>query len=65
MNLAGKEMAMILGTLFRRYELYSGQEGRTLELFDTQRARDIDPHSDYVIPIPAPGSKGLQGRIRA
>ncbi|KAI8626385.1 cytochrome P450 [Xylariaceae sp. FL1651] len=64
MNLARKEMAMVLGTLFRRYDVYNGQEGRTLELFDTQRARDIDPHSDYVIPVPAPGSKGLQVKIR-
>ncbi|RYP39080.1 hypothetical protein DL767_002343 [Monosporascus sp. MG133] len=64
MNLARKEMAIVLATLFRRYDLYSGQKGRTLELYDTERARDIDPNSDYVIPVPAKGSKGLRVKIR-
>lgn len=54
----------MLGTLFRRYDLYRGQKGRTLELYDTERARDIDPNSDKIIPVPAKGSKGLQVRIR-
>lgn len=64
MNLARKEMAIVLASLFRKYDLYRGQEGPTLELYDTERARDIDPYSDKVIPVAAPGSKGLRVRIR-
>jgi hypothetical protein len=64
MNLARKEMAIVLGTLFRRYDLYRGQEGRTLELVNTERARDIDPNSDKIIPVPAKGSLGLRVRVR-
>lgn len=64
MNLARKEMAIVLATLFRRFDLYRGQAGRTLELFDTERARDIDPNSDKIIPVPAKGSKGLRVKIR-
>ncbi|KAI4851222.1 MFS general substrate transporter [Aureobasidium sp. EXF-8845] len=62
MNLARKEMAIVLGSLFRRYDLYRGQGGRTLELVDTDRARDIDPNSDKIIPVPAKGSLGLRVR---
>ncbi|KAK0625509.1 cytochrome P450 [Bombardia bombarda] len=66
MNLARKEMAIVLASLFRKYDLYRGQEdgGPTLELYDTLRARDIDPNSDKIIPVPARGSKGLRVRIR-
>ncbi|KAK8033519.1 hypothetical protein PG991_002917 [Apiospora marii] len=64
MNLARKEMAIVLASLFRKYDIYRGQEGPTLELYDTERARDIDPYSDKVIPVSAPGSKGLRVRIR-
>ncbi len=60
MNLARKEMALVLGTLFRKYELYCGQSGPTMELYDTERARDIDPNYDFIIPVPAKGSKGLR-----
>ncbi|MCJ1442346.1 MAG: hypothetical protein MMC23_002840 [Stictis urceolatum] len=60
MNLARHEMTMILGTLFRGYDLYKGQSRRTLELYDTSRQRDIDPNSDKIIPVPAKGSKGLR-----
>ncbi|KAK7724451.1 hypothetical protein SLS63_008708 [Diaporthe eres] len=42
------------------YDLYRGQTGKTLELYDTERARDIDPNSDKIIPVPAKGSKGLR-----
>lgn len=65
MNLARKEMAMVLAALFRRYDVYRGQGGQTLELYDTLRKRDIDPNSDFVIPVPAPGSKGLQVIVRS
>ncbi|KAI0391296.1 cytochrome P450 [Xylariaceae sp. FL0594] len=70
MNLARKEMAMVLAALFTKYDVYErgqddhGHGGPTMELFDTERARDIDPNSDFVIPVPAPGSKGLQVKIR-
>ncbi|AEO62912.1 uncharacterized protein THITE_2107715 [Thermothielavioides terrestris NRRL 8126] len=60
MNLARKEMALVLATLFRMYDLYRGQDGPTVELYDTERARDIDPNHDYIIPFPAKGSKGLR-----
>jgi hypothetical protein len=64
MTLARREMAMTLATLFMKYDLYRGQPGPTLELYDTYRSRDIDVHADYIIPIPAKGSKGLQVKIR-
>ncbi|KAK4184563.1 cytochrome P450 [Podospora australis] len=60
MNMARKEMTLVLATLFRRYELYRGQEGPTMELFDTERKRDVDPNFDYIIPVPAKGSCGLR-----
>ena len=64
MNLARREMAIVLGTMFRRYDLYRGQAGRTLELYETERARDIDAVSDMIIPVPAKGSQGLRIRVR-
>lgn len=66
MNLARREIALILAALFRKYNLYRGQNGLgpSLELYDTQRARDIDPNADYIIPAPAKGSKGLQVVVR-
>lgn len=64
MTLARREMAIILASLFLRYEVYRGQEGRTLELFDTTRERDIDANSDYIIPVPAKGSRGLRVKVR-
>ncbi|GAW26813.1 putative cytochrome p450 [Rosellinia necatrix] len=36
----------------------------SMELFGTQRARDIDPSSNFIIPVPASGSRGLQIKIR-
>lgn len=60
MNLARKEIALVLATLFRKYDLYRGQSGPTMELYDTERARDIDPNYDFIIPVPAKGSKGLR-----
>lgn len=64
MNLARREMSVVLASLFLKYEAYHGQKGPTLELYDTQRARDIDANSDYIIPVPAKGSQGLRVRIR-
>ncbi|MCJ1437947.1 hypothetical protein MMC27_007334 [Xylographa pallens] len=64
MTLARREMAIILASLFLRYDVYQGQEGPTLELYDTERARDIDANSDYIIPVPAKGSLGLRVKVR-
>ncbi|CAI7649241.1 unnamed protein product [Penicillium glandicola] len=66
MTLARREMAIILATLFLKYDVYDGSPGQgpTLELYDTQRARDIDANMDYIIPVPAKGSKGLRVRVR-
>lgn len=64
MNLARRELAIVLATIFRRYDGYHGQEGRTLELYDTERKRDIDANHDMIIPAPAKGSKGVRMRVR-
>ncbi|OQE88987.1 hypothetical protein PENNAL_c0015G00095 [Penicillium nalgiovense] len=64
MTLARREMAMVLATLFTKYDLYRGQPGPTLELYETDRSRDIDVNADYIIPIPTKGSKGLRVRVR-
>ena len=55
---------MTLASVFSKYDVYHGQPGPTLELYDTQRKRDIDANSDYIIPVPAKGSKGLQIKVR-
>ncbi|KAJ8063550.1 hypothetical protein OCU04_007422 [Sclerotinia nivalis] len=65
MTLARREMAIILAALFLKYEVYHGQQGPTLELYNTQRARDIDANADYIIPVPAKGSEGLRVKIRS
>ncbi|KAI9714688.1 MAG: hypothetical protein M1828_001117 [Chrysothrix sp. TS-e1954] len=64
MTLARREMAMAIAVIFSRYDVYTGQKGPTLEVYETDRTRDIDPNSDYIIPFPAKGSKGLQIRVR-
>ncbi|KAH7374222.1 cytochrome P450 [Cadophora sp. MPI-SDFR-AT-0126] len=64
MALARRELVMILGSLFLNYDLYNGQDGPTLELYDTLRYRDIDPVRDYVTPKPMKGSKGLRVIVR-
>jgi cytochrome P450 len=64
MTLARREMAIVLASLFLKYDVYRGQKGPTLELYDTIRARDIDANLDYIIPLPAKGSLGLRVRIR-
>jgi hypothetical protein len=65
MNFARQEMFIILATIIRKYDLYQGQEGPTLELYDTVRERDIDVVRDMIIPFPARGSHGLRVRVRA
>ena len=64
MTLACREIGAILAGIFRKYDGYRGQEGPSLELYDTVRARDIDANADYIIPRPAKGSRGLRVRIR-
>lgn len=66
MTLARREMSIILATLFLKYDVYNGQPGQgpTLELYRTERARDIDANADYIIPVPARGSEGLRVKIR-
>lgn len=51
-------------TILNRYEVYRGQEGKTLELYDTVRERDIVDNSEMIIPMPAKGSHGLRVRVR-
>lgn len=57
-------MGMVLATIINRYDVYRGQEGRTLELYDTIRERDIAANSEMIIPMPAKGSHGLRVKIR-
>ncbi|KAI5918541.1 cytochrome P450 [Camillea tinctor] len=61
---AHREMAMILAAILRHYDIYSGQNGPTLELYDTIRERDIVANSEMIIPMPAKGSYGLRVRFR-
>ncbi|KAI1163869.1 cytochrome P450 CYP682H1 [Nemania serpens] len=66
MTLARREMALILASFFLKYELYDGQKGgHTMELYDTERARDIDANSDFIIPVAAKGSHGLRVMFRS
>ncbi len=64
MTLARREMAMVISTLLLKYEVYEGQAGATIQLVDTIRNRDIDANSDYIIPVPAKGSRGLVVKVR-
>ncbi|KAK6068146.1 cytochrome p450 [Seiridium cupressi] len=61
---ARREMGMVLATIINRYDVYEGQEGYTLELYDTIRERDIVAHSEVIIPMPASGSHGLRVKVR-
>lgn len=65
MTLARREMSIILATIFTKWDVYDGSEGQgpSLELYDTERERDIDANGDYIIPTPAVGSKGLRIRV--
>jgi hypothetical protein len=67
MNLARQELFLILSSIFRKYDLYDGndkQAGPTLELVDTVRSRDVDMNADMIIPYPARGSHGVKIRVR-
>ena len=52
-NFARHEMGRALATILNRYELYRGQEGHTLEVYDTLRERYIVAHSKTIIPMSA------------
>jgi len=68
LNLAYSEMYMILGGIFRRFDLYDGtgkQTQPTLSLEDTEYTRDIEVQSDFLVPFPSKGSKGVQVKVRA
>ncbi|RWA06753.1 hypothetical protein EKO27_g8357 [Xylaria grammica] len=67
MTLARREMAIILATIFLKWDVYDGTlgQGPTLELYETERGMDIDANADYIIPAPAAGSKGLRVKIRS
>ncbi|KAI1799353.1 cytochrome P450 [Daldinia bambusicola] len=62
---ARREMSMILAAILRHYDLYRGQKGPTLELFNTTRERDIVANSEMIIPMPAGDSKGVRVRFRS
>ncbi|KAF2843056.1 cytochrome P450 [Patellaria atrata CBS 101060] len=67
MNLARQELFTIIAGIFRKYDLYDGtgtQTCPTLELYDTERARDVDMNSDMIIPYPAEGSHGVRVVVR-
>lgn len=64
MNFARQEMAIVLAAILRKYDIYAGKAGPTLELYDTVRERDIALNHEYIIPAPARGSVGLQIRVR-
>ncbi|KAI0537731.1 cytochrome P450 [Xylaria digitata] len=64
MSLARREIALTLATLVLKYDLYRGQKGPSMELYDTERARDVDAHSDFIIPVPAEGSQGVRIKFR-
>ncbi|KAI0854609.1 cytochrome P450 [Xylaria cubensis] len=59
------EISMMLATILLHYEIYIGQPGPTLELYDTVRERDVDANSEMIIPMPAKGSRGVRVRIRS
>lgn len=64
MALARRELALTLATIFLKYDLYHGQDGPTMELYNTDRARDIDCHTEFIAPFPAVSSLGLQVKVR-
>lgn len=66
MNLARREMALVLATLFSEYDLYREHKGLgTSWICTTRNAQEIlISMSDYMEPAPANGSKGLRVVVR-
>jgi hypothetical protein len=65
-NLAYSELYLTLAGIFRKYELYDGNEKErspSLELFETGR-EDVDMAFDFLIPFPKRGSLGVRLRVR-
>lgn len=68
MNLAYAELYILLAGIFRQYEIFDGtgkQTLPTLALYDTVKERDVDVKSDYLVPFPEKGSKGIRVKVRA
>lgn len=68
MNLAYQELYLVIGAVFRRYDLYDGtgmQQSPTIALYDTTRERDVDMKSDLNGSAPVLGSKGVRLLIRS
>ena len=66
-NLAYAELYLILGGIFRKYDMYDGtgkQREPTLALYDTIRERDVDADRDLIAPFPKKGSKGVRVTVR-
>lgn len=64
-NLANAELYLMLGRLFRAYgskEVRGEGDLGYLELFDTS-IRDVEMFADLLLPLPAPGSKGIRVRV--
>jgi hypothetical protein len=64
-DMARKLMGKTLATLLRRYDAYQGQQGHTLQMYETMRERDINANYDMIIPVPAKKSLGLRVIVRA
>ena len=66
-NLAYQELYLVIAAIFRKYDRYNGtrmQQGPTLALYETTRERDVDMKSDFNIPFPVRGSKGVRLLVR-
>ncbi|KAF2173703.1 hypothetical protein M409DRAFT_61992 [Zasmidium cellare ATCC 36951] len=68
-NLAYQELQTFTAGIFHKYDLYDptkgkdGQDGPTLELYETTKA-DVAMHREFVTPALPEGSKGLRVVIR-
>ncbi|KAF2135991.1 uncharacterized protein K452DRAFT_354132 [Aplosporella prunicola CBS 121167] len=65
-NLAYQELYLVIAAIFRKYDLYdgTGKKGPTLELYETERKRDVDMVADMIVTAPAQGSKGVRLLVR-
>ncbi|KAI9170670.1 hypothetical protein HJFPF1_00140 [Paramyrothecium foliicola] len=64
MTPARRETALVLATLLLRYDLYAGQGGPMMELYETKGSRDVNADSDYIILILAKESQGVRIKLR-